>query len=158
MNPNEPKWTHDQIVIKSSRTFSSELTWSAPNWTRVDPSEPKWTHDQIMIKSWRTYSSNLIWNEPEWTQVTPAEPKQAQVNPSSNYGETTTHFLFRINSVHLHAKQYQSTIKAKQSQVNPSEAKRRQAELSMYMCTLCNCLLCRTYVSWYQPQILRNMC
>ena len=91
-----------------------------------------------MIKSWRSYSSNLPWNEPEWTQVIPAEPKQAQVNPSSNYNETTTHFLLRIKSVHL---------QAKQSQVNPSEAKRRQAELSMYMCTLCNCLLCRTFVA-----------
>ena len=102
----------------------------------MDPNEPKWIHEQIMIKSWHIYSSNLIWNEPKWTQLTPAEPKQAQVNPSSNYDETTTHFLFRINSVRLHAKQYQSTIEAKQSQVNPSEAKRRQAELSLYMCTL----------------------
>ena len=118
--------------------------------TQVNPSGPKWTQVNSWSnheKTWRTYSSNLIWNEPKWTQVTPDEPKWTQVNPSSNHDETTTHFLFRINSVHLHAKQYQSTIKAKQSQVNPSEAKRRQAELSLYMCTLRSCLLCRTFVA-----------
>ena len=149
VNPSESEWAQVKSLSNRDYIVTYFLFRITVKCTQLNPSGPKWTHDQIMIKSWRTYSSNLTWNEPEWTQVIPAEPKQAQVNPSSNYNETTTHFLLRIKSVHL---------QAKQSQVNPSETKRRQAELSMYMCTLCNCLLCRTYVSWYQPQILRNMC
>ena len=67
VNRSEPKWTHDQIMMKSWRTFSSELFWSEPTWTQVKPTEPKWSK----VNPWSNHD-----------EIKPSQAKQSNAKPS----------------------------------------------------------------------------